>query len=62
MIIPTLSSKELGIPVGASAVTSPWWLDSLTMVSDTVALWLPILGALLLLLQIGGWIYDRFWK
>lgn len=42
--------------VASAAVTSPFWLPSLKEVSDVAALMLPILGALWLVVQIGGYI------
>jgi hypothetical protein len=42
-----------------SAVASPWWLPGLQTISDTAALWLPILGVAWLLVQIGVKLWDR---
>jgi hypothetical protein len=44
-----------------SAVASPWWLPSLQTISDTAALWLPIMGVAWLLVQISVKLYG-VWK
>lgn len=38
--------------VAAGAVASPWWLPSLTTVSEVAGLMLPILGVIWLCVQI----------
>lgn len=42
--------------VASAAVTSPLWLPSLKDVSEVAGLLLPILGAVWLIVQIGGYI------
>lgn len=44
--------------VAAAAVGTPWWLPYLQSVSQHAALWMPILGAAWLLLQIVSKIHD----
>lgn len=39
--------------VAAGAVVSPWWLPSVADVSAAAAQWLPILGILWLIMQMG---------
>jgi hypothetical protein len=38
--------------VAAGAVSSPWWLPSLSSISETAGLLLPILGCTWLIVQI----------
>lgn len=36
----------------SAAVSSPWWIPPLSQVHDVAAVWLPILGCVLAVLQI----------
>jgi hypothetical protein len=42
------------------ALASPWWLPWLKDMSELAALWLPILGAIWLIVQIGFRFYHHF--
>ena len=51
--------------VATAATTSPIWLPSLQEVSEAAALWLPIIGVVWLVLQIGFFVFSRLdqrWK
>jgi hypothetical protein len=52
----TLTKLNLG--VAFAAITSNSWLPSLAAVSSWAALWVPILGFCLLVLQIAKLIWD----
>jgi hypothetical protein len=42
------------------ALASPWWLPWLKEMSELAALWLPILGAVWIIVQIGFKFYLHF--
>jgi hypothetical protein len=44
------------------ALASPWWLPWLKELSELAALWLPILGAIWIVVQIGFKFYLHFWE
>jgi len=45
--------------IAAGAVVSPWWLPSLTELSQNAGLLLPILGCTFLVIQIISKLIDR---
>lgn len=45
--------------VAAGAVVSPWWLPSLSDISQFAALMLPVLGCVWLIVQIIAKLHDR---
>jgi hypothetical protein len=49
---------KLNLAVAGAAITSPSWLSTVDDVSAAAAPWLPILGFILLLLQIAKLIWD----
>lgn len=45
-----------------AAIASPWWLPTLHDVSQFAAEWLPILGAVWLIVQIGVKVHTAYWR
>jgi hypothetical protein len=58
-----MSSGEIVTDTGAvAAIISPWWLPVLHDVSQVAAFFLPILGAVWLIVQIAIKIHTTYWK
>ena len=58
-----MTKGEVVTDTGAvAAIISPWWLPTLHDVSQFAAEWLPILGALWLIVQIGVKVHTAYWR
>lgn len=58
-----MTSGEAVTDTGAvAAIISPWWLPALHDVSQVAAFFLPILGAVWLIVQIAIKIHTTYWK
>lgn len=58
-----MTNGEVVTDTGAvAAIASPWWLPALHDVSQFAAEWLPILGAVWLVVQIGVKVHTAYWK
>lgn len=53
--------KTMSNGVATAACGSPWWLPSLHDLSTTAAEWLPILGAVYLILQGAHFLWTKKW-
>jgi len=58
-----MTRGEVVTDTGAiAAIASPWWLPSLHDVSHFAAEWLPILGAIWLVVQTGVKLHTTYWR
>ena len=61
-VIPNLTGETVTNMTAAVAAASPWWLPYLEQSSQAASLWLPILGATWLLVQLVLKLEQRFRK
>lgn len=59
-IIEHLTDTKAIVASSTATVTSPWWLPSVGDISTAAALWLPIAGLVLVVLQILAFIWRNF--
>jgi hypothetical protein len=55
----TTTNEKVGGVVAGAAITSPLWLQQIKPYSDVAAIFVPILGCIYLLMQIGFKLWDR---